>query len=231
MKVCAKACEGKRQGFTLIELLAVVALISIIIIIALPIFESATRRSLSTPVPELASTLRLARQHAVTKRQTVWVVFPDREQTSYTGGDVDKALRSYAVIANTAMGNATSFTYLTEWKYLPRGIYFNDDSPAGVNPIMESYHNTRTRFPFPNDAASGSQIMPAIQFRPNGRAYTISSSTGEWGSGSVVHIRLVEGIVEVNTNTGLAQPLVATGSSNLTVELHKLTCRIKFEGV
>ena len=114
-------------GFTLIELLAVVAIMAIILGIALPAFDAFKQRGTQAAIPQLMSTLRLARQYAITHRQDVYVVFPDRScSPAYSpAGEVTKALCSYAVITSNRANNR--FEYVTEWKYLPKGIYFDDD--------------------------------------------------------------------------------------------------------
>ena len=97
---------------------------AIILGIALPAFDAFKQRGTQAAIPQLMSTLRLARQYAITHRQDVYVVFPDRSSPAYSpAGEVTKALCSYAVIASNRANDR--FEYVTEWKYLPKGVYFS----------------------------------------------------------------------------------------------------------
>ena len=216
-----KSCYGR--GFTLIELLAVMGIMALILVIALPAFDAFKLRSTQTAVPQLISTLRLARQHAITHREDVYVVFPDRRAPNYSPVDeVDKALCSYAVIAI----NRETTNYITEWKYLPKGIYFNDD-PALLKSVFSSYKANVTDFPFPNDRGSVRNLC-AVQFRPNGKAY--SRGVSDWDDGSVAWIPLTSAYVEVNTNTGTVTVFsnLLVGVTNI-VRIRKKTGQIDFK--
>jgi len=111
-----------RAGFTLVELLAVVAIMAILMVIALPAFHLFAKKDIDTAAAELRATLRLARQYAVTRRQEVFVVFPTADDPAPSEEDVDKLLRSYAVLALTN-DSPEQYEYVTEWHYLvPVGL-------------------------------------------------------------------------------------------------------------
>jgi len=163
-------------GFTLIELLAVVAIMSIILVAAIPMFQGMGKKDLGATGAQLRATLRLARQYAVTQRQNVYVVFPDNSANCDVA-DVDKLLRSYAVLAQPDSGVPT-YEYLTEWRYLPPGVYF-DDTPASGN-IFVPQVNYYQPYDLPFPISSGAdRSMPVIRFLPNGRAYTLNNA-GAW---------------------------------------------------
>jgi type II secretion system protein H len=107
-------CAGSRRaGFTLIELLVVIAIIGVLFAIALPIFENAGRKDPERAAYQVMSTLRLARQHAIAKRQWTMVVFPTRDDgNTFPDGHLDKCLRGYAVLAAT---NNLDGEYRPEW--------------------------------------------------------------------------------------------------------------------
>ncbi|MDZ4199645.1 MAG: prepilin-type N-terminal cleavage/methylation domain-containing protein, partial [Kiritimatiellia bacterium] len=64
-------------GFTLIEMLMVIGIFGILLGIAVPVFKDIGQGSkLDAASRELRGVLLLARQHAITKRETVYVVFP-----------------------------------------------------------------------------------------------------------------------------------------------------------
>lgn len=185
------------SGFTLIELLAVIAIMAIILAVALPAFDAFKQRGTEAAIPHLMSTLRLARQYAITHRQDVYVVFPDRRLPAYAPKqEVKKALCSYAVITSNRANEC--FEYVTAWKYLPQGIFFDDDATMAEN-VFLSHDAALTDFPFPNDVG-GSRNLCSVQFRPNGRAYRISGSG--WSDGLVTWIPLTSAYMDVNTNAG-----------------------------
>jgi len=175
---------GSREAFTLVELLAVIAIMTILFIIAVPSMETFSRKGLSTSIAPLTTTLRLARQYAVTHRETVHVVFPSVPAvTSYLGSDIDRALRSYAVISS----NSAGYYYVSDWRYLPKGVSFIPDragSGYGRDALKSYAPGAQTMFPFPPNA--NPVRMAAIQFRPNGRAYFYT--TGGWNPSSDIKI-------------------------------------------
>jgi len=161
-----------RPGFTLVELLAVVAIMAIILVIAVPAFHLFGKKDLDTAAAELRTTLRLARQDAVTRRQEVFVVFPTADWPVQNEEDVDKLLRSYAVLAKTN-NSPEQFEYVTEWHYLPQGIYFDDNPSLPGTPFKVLYP-----FPFP-DAQGIARDMGAVKFTPKGWVYRYKSDG--WG--------------------------------------------------
>ena len=154
-----------RNGFTLIELLAVVAIMSIILIAAIPMFQTMGKRDLGPAAAQLRATLRLARQYAVTQRQAVYVIFPVNNDEASVD-DVDKLLRAYAVVATNAM--TRSYEYITDWKYLPQGVYFIDDPMAFSGQVLREL---APEMPFPDTSDPlSTRDVAGIRFLPTGMA-------------------------------------------------------------
>lgn len=75
----------KQSGFTLLELLIALAVISIVLTVAVPSFQSIIEKnSVTTSINEFAASLRLARTEAV-KRGRLVVVCPSSDQASCSG--------------------------------------------------------------------------------------------------------------------------------------------------
>lgn len=211
------------RGFTLVELLVVVAIMGMLLVLALPAFETMGRRSLSTVSPGLISTLRLARQHAITHRQYVWVVFPDKDALNYTGAEVNMALRAYAVIAGDSDNKPAE--YISEWRYLPQGIYFNPDTALNNN-VFKSYDSSGATayFPFPNDKANKDHNLPAILFKPNGRSYLFGGSG--WSDYGRADVHWYNAVMTVDTNAGTLGALQTTGHTSLALRVFNKTGQV-----
>src|SRR5665811_1203696 len=112
-----------KAGFTLIEMLTVIVIIAIIMGIGIPAFTNLMKSGgLSGASREVANSLGLARQYAITHRTVTRVVFPYNGTTGTTGTNFCPWYQSYAVI-DVGSGN-----YISKWEHLPLGTVFMDNS-------------------------------------------------------------------------------------------------------
>ncbi len=231
--------KTEKRGFTLIELLVVIAIIGVLFAVAMPMFESMGRKDTDRAAFQFMTTLRLARQHAVNKRQWTFVILPNMDG-SYTTNTIDKCLRSYAVLAATNNLDGKykfnenlrdpsiddmELTFVSDWRYLSEGIYFDDDITLPANNMFPRPPPPATQFYegiflFPADPANPNQrLMPmsAIAFKPNGRAYVMAdgSSTGSFWQDTDTRIYITSSKFYEKSGNSLVGPQSIQGTNSI----------------
>src|ERR1700733_3301654 len=123
----------RTNGFTLIELLVVLVIAGILIGLAIPaVTNLMSSGGVSAASREVANTLGLARQVAITQRTYARVVFP----YDTTAIRPDMQYRTYAVMTNRNNAVAGGWTYLTKWEYLPLGaVFLQQNLPPPLLPL------------------------------------------------------------------------------------------------
>jgi hypothetical protein len=146
----------------------------------------------------------------------VYVVFPDRANI-YDEDTIDMALRSYSVVAGPRPDMATN--YISQWRYLPEGVYFDDGSMPGSfdytdNVFLNFDFPIDESFPFPS-SGDPRVTIPGVQFRPDGRAAKYNGSS--WQANDVVLIPLFTGYRELDKQGGTIQRMGFLGArTNIT---------------
>lgn len=152
---------SRRRGFTLVELLVVIGIMGVMLGVATVAFQAVgTGTKLRTGMAQMKSTISLARQYAITHRQTVYVVFPD--PASPPNLVTNGIYQSYRVYAQT---NSVSGEWLGEWNFLPKGVLLYPGKTDGATDGFNVYDPAaKTRFP---DNPAGA-TLPCLSFLPNG---------------------------------------------------------------
>jgi prepilin-type N-terminal cleavage/methylation domain-containing protein len=166
--------DQNKSGFTLVELLTVILIMGMLMLIAVPSFQSASRGGkLRSAAFHLNSSFGLARQTAITSRQEVYLIFPDSESSLYAGNRaryVEHAYRAYALYGQKA-GEDGRGGYLSDWIRLPTGVVFDPDfAGPSVDPNLFTHSNPGFVSPdlrFPRDDGD---FLPVVRlgFRPDG---------------------------------------------------------------
>ncbi len=215
-----RAPAASRRGpaaFTLIELMAVVVIISMLLVLATVMFRGMLQSASSKgAITTLNTTLALARQYAITHRDTVCVVFINDAKGAFNGanrGHMDKALRAYNVYSMKEKA------YLRDWVYLPPGMIF--DSKYGPTKNVFNDEKRLARIADTNIDPPPWGEWPSIKFRPTGQMDETMSVDPE------IYIR--DGFLPMNTNNGtFSDPVTNANKSTVWgVQVFRLTGQVR----
>ena len=191
-------------GFTLVEVLVVLVIVVILAGVTVPAIVGMGRGSaLQGAISNVRSTLSLARQWAITNRKHTYVVFPDVNPSSTEA----YAYRAYAVYEYDPVTQVGQ--YVSDWKFLPKGMVFDDDTGLPQN-VYKPVNEESLAYP---ENSSGSRDLNVIGFKPTGS--TLRSS------GYEVYLR--EGYSEVDSGGMVNYGIVHEEETDYGIQVSGLT--------
>jgi len=187
--------QNFRRAFTILEMLIVVAIIGFLAAVALPHLPGMTRaNSMTTAVQQMLGDCALARQLAMSRRSTVYMVFAPPysgqlsqpvNQTNSFNNLMAHQYGAYALVSKRSVGDQPGQShplYLTEWKPLPDGVFIapwkfpgpntgaavtvvSTNTLTGVTNPFVIYPFAQDQFPFPAaDAVPANGIVPSLPY-------------------------------------------------------------------
>jgi prepilin-type N-terminal cleavage/methylation domain-containing protein len=146
-----------RNAFTLIEVLTVTIIVGILLAVGIPSMNSLIKSGgLTSATRQVANSLGLARQYAITRRTTTRVVFPYQAAAT-----TSMWFQSYSVVASNR--SLQAWQYVGRWEFLPAGTTFRNTGVGSVTTLSASL------LPFPANGSS-TVTMAYIEFNPTGAA-------------------------------------------------------------
>jgi len=201
------------RSFTLVELLVVMGIFALLMTIAVPTFlKRSPTVAAHGALLRLKSTIALARQWAVTRRQITYVVFPE-DNSSFVGAPQ---------LAATAMRGYNIFTmedgWLNDWQFLPVGFVFSRTHGEGENLLSTTSTSDRVfNIPFPL-TNSPLHTMRCISFTPDGRL--------NQNGGTTLQVVFTPGTIDANAQTGaVSNYLAVTNAPAFGLRIRPLTGR------
>ena len=170
------------RAFSLVELLAVVGIIAMLSVAAVPVMRGLGGSQSSRATAQiLVSALEQARTAAILSGTNAYLVLPDAQTTTM---NATNRLRTYAILRPTVDQDANSrddfqtnvaapgWVLLSKWERLPGDLLFSSNllATALTNRI------TPTGVPFPANASASA--LPAIGFTPGGGLVDPSGTAG-----------------------------------------------------
>jgi prepilin-type N-terminal cleavage/methylation domain-containing protein len=181
--ICHLPSSRKRgHAFSLVELLAVVGIVAILSVAAVPVMRGlGGSQSSRATASILVSALEQARTAAILSGTNAYLALPDAGTTTM---NATNRLRTYAVIrqivdqdANglddyqTNVATSSGWVLLSKWERLPGDLQFSANSLVALTNRI-----TPTGVAFPGNVSASA--MPAIGFAPSGG---LSDGTGTNG--------------------------------------------------
>lgn len=181
------------RAFSLIELLTVMGIAAVLSTLAVSAFKGNTGNNLSAGVQKTLSFLTMARTEAAVRRLPTRVVIATQWSKNKRG-----EYRAVSVWQTKPL-DPTSWQQISNWEYLPEGVFFSPTAPGSSSEYGPRYGSQDLGYLFEdvmkNDftgpSAEGPEEMRFIEFLPNGTARTpgVSDSSDYW-------IRVMQGYAD-----------------------------------
>lgn len=191
-----KSNKHKRNNFSIIELLVVISIMAIMAGLGL---QAVKTNPVNAAAQLVGGKLRLARDHAISTRSYIAVLFPS---TNPTGLNDYKS--ASVMIAKVTKGlSYISYVKGTEWEFFPSASALNSTT-TGLIDISS--------VPFPSKTDSTATI-PAVIFKPSGALSNVNAVSLE-----VIHGSFKSGTLQLN-NAG----------NKIKITVNKFTGKIRYQ--
>jgi prepilin-type N-terminal cleavage/methylation domain-containing protein len=250
-----------KRGFTILELMLVVGIIGLMAALALPHLSGFTKaNAMAAATRQLLDDVGLARQRALVNRSEVDMVFlPPNFWTNDTTLFSNSLMTSlvghqysaYALISMRTVGDQpgkSNVHYLTDWKYLPQGVYISpfqltnsqlaSNSVCTTNTMAGSTNNWNNwevysfppnYFPFPSTYNTNNIAMPYIAITASGQLKAGFDQFIMLDSGSIFYPMDNNGTFQMTpANVVETPPGNSTNNPNL-IHIDWLTARARIE--